>query len=130
MCEPVKSTWLADTVAEAVSMATDAARWTARTTVRLTCRKAGDESLARARWVLCWRFLVEAVVAAAVVQRLGRGAMWVFLGAAAASGLVGYLVHLEIKRRRELAPASAAEVEPEPEIELGPDGRPHLEAVS
>jgi hypothetical protein len=124
MCEPQKTT-VTDVVGEVLSMAMDAGAWVARTTTRLMCRRADDERLGHARRVLCWRFLLEALLAAVTVYFLGRAAMWAFLGAAAVSWTLGYLIHAELRRRE-----AEAELEPEIEVELDERGRPRLEAVS
>jgi hypothetical protein len=127
MCEPRKMDVL-EVVSDTVTGVATAVGTAAQLAVRFGCRWSSDGQLERGRWVLCWRFLIEAVVAAVTVYYLGRAAMWVFLGVAAASWLVGYLVHVELQRRHDLEPVD--EAEDEPEIEFGPDGRPRLEAVS
>lgn len=124
MCEPQKTT-VTEVVGGMLNTAVDAGAWLAHATTQLMCRRADEEQLGHARRVLCWRFMLEALVAAVTVYYLGRTAMWVFLGAAAVSWTLGYLIHAELRRRE-----TEAELEPEIEVELDERGRPRLEAVS
>jgi hypothetical protein len=120
MCEPRQST-VTDAVGSAIDTMAGVAAWGARTTVRLVCRRLDDDQVERARWVLCWRFVLEAVFAAAMVWWLGVWSIAVFLGIAAVSWTVGHALAIELQRRSEL---------PEPVPEPVAGERPRLEVVA